>query len=122
VADADIEAEPMADYRMYFLVANRIRAREDFDADDDADAIRIAPVLSDACSDSCDPFELWQEERKVDTAQRPQPVSLDELTQAHQQIVLEIEETILENHWTIAQSKRLVESIERLKTGRADLK
>ena len=105
----------MADYRMYFLVADRIRAREAFEADNDIDAICIAQVLGDACLDGCDSFELWQAERKVDAAQEPQPVSLDDLTQAHQQIVLETEETILENHWTISQSKRLIERTERQK-------
>jgi hypothetical protein len=112
----------MALYRMYFLVADRVRAREDFESDNDIDAIRIAQVLSDACSDSCNSFELWKEERKVDTALGPQPVSFDELTQVHQQIVLETEETILENHWTIARSKRLIQRIEYLKTGRVYLK
>ena len=66
-----------------------------------------------------DAFELWQKDRKVDTAEEPQPVSLAELTEAHQQIVIEKEETILKSNWTIAQSKRLIERIERLKAGRA---
>ena len=112
----------MADYRMYFLVADRIRARVDFEADNDIDAIRIAQVLDDGCSDNCDSFELWQEERKVDNAQESQLLSLAELTQAHQQTAVETEETILKSDWTIAQSKRLIEPIERLKTGRADVK
>ena len=107
----------MADYRMYLLAADRIRAREDFEADNDIDAIRIAQVLRDVCSDSCDSFELWQEERKVDTAPGFQRGSLAELTQAHQQIVVETEETILKSEWTIAQSKRLIDRIERLKQG-----
>src|SRR5215471_163044 len=105
----------MADYRMYFLATDRIEAREDFQADNDIDAIRIAQVLCDACSDRCDTFELWKEKRKVDTAQESQPVRLAELTRAHQQLVLETEEAILESDWIIAQSKRL---IERLKTRR----
>jgi hypothetical protein len=112
----------MADCRMYFLVADHIRARENFEADDDIDAIRIAQVLCDACSDSCDSFELWQKQRKVDNAQESQLLSLAELTQAHQQTAVETEETILKSDWTIAQSKRLIEPIERLKTGRADVK
>ena len=44
-------------------------------------------------------------------------MSLAELTQAHQQIVIEKEETILHSDWTIARSKRLIERIERLKNG-----
>jgi len=105
----------MADYRIYLLAADRIRAREDFEADNDIDAIRIARVLRDVCSDSCDSFELWQEKRKVDTTQVFQPVSFSELTEAHQEIVVETEETILQSDWTIARSKRLIEHIERQK-------
>ena len=109
----------MADYRMYLLAADRIRAREDFEADNDIDAIRIARVLCDACSDSCDAFELWQANRQVDTTQGFQPVSLAKLTRAHQQVVIETEETILQSNRTIAQSKPLIEHIDRLKTGRS---
>lgn len=105
----------MAVYRMYFLAADRIRAREDFEADNDIDGIRIAKVLCDACSDSCDSFELWQEERKVGGAQRFQPVSFAELSHAHQQIVVEMEETILTSNWAIARSRRLIERVERQK-------
>jgi len=72
-------------------------------------------VLRDVCSDSCDSFELWQEKRKVDTTQVFQPVSFSELTEAHQEIVVETEETILQSDWTIARSKRLIEHIERQK-------
>ena len=111
----------MADYRMYFLAAGRIEAREDFQADNDIGAIRIAQVLCEACSDRCDSFELWREKRKVDTAQGSQPASLAELTQAHQQLVLETEEAILTSEWMIAQSKHLIERIECLKRGRGGL-
>ena len=49
-------------------------------------------------------------------------MSLAELTQAHQQIVVETEETILKSEWTIAQSKRLIERIELLKqAGRREI-
>jgi hypothetical protein len=45
---------------MYFQNKGKIDGREDFEADDDVAAIRIARVLYDACSDVCDHFELWQ--------------------------------------------------------------
>ena len=60
------------------LVADSIRAREDFKADSDTDAVLIARVLCDACSDSYDSFELWQAKRKVDTAQQRRPMSFAE--------------------------------------------
>ena len=55
----------MADYRMYLLLGDRIRAREDFEADNDIDAIRIAQVLCDACSDTSNSFELWLGHEKL---------------------------------------------------------
>src|SRR5215472_7732856 len=48
-----------------FWNKNAIYGGEDFEADDDAAATRIARVLYDACSDVCDCFELWQRTRRI---------------------------------------------------------
>jgi hypothetical protein len=42
----------MTAYRMYFLITGHIHGRQDFEADDDVGAIRIARVLYDTCSDA----------------------------------------------------------------------
>ena len=73
----------MASYRMYFLTCGRIRAAENFEADYEIDAIRMARALWDACSDVCEAFELWQGPRLVRT--RPPPyrgASLSYLSEA----------------------------------------
>ena len=58
-------------YSVYFLVSGRIRARQDFATDNNVDAIRIARLLYDACSDCCESFELWEGDRIIFT--RPPP-------------------------------------------------
>ena len=57
-------------YQIYLLADGRTQAREDFPADDDVAAIRIARALYDACSDVCEAFELWQGKREIRAAQR----------------------------------------------------
>jgi hypothetical protein len=54
---------------MYFQINGKIRGRDDFEANDDIAAVRIARVLYDTFSDVCDAFELWQGKRLI-TAQQ----------------------------------------------------
>ena len=55
----------MEGYRLYFKALGSIVGRQDFEADDDAAAQRIAAVLFDACSDRSQNIELWQGERPL---------------------------------------------------------
>jgi hypothetical protein len=106
-------------YRMYFGIRGQrqIHGCEEFEAGDDAAAIRIACVLYDACSDACDYFELWQgEERPVYSRQGyRQGTRLADLIEAHQNVVIEREEHISQSHWLIAQSRRLIEALDHAK-------
>jgi hypothetical protein len=53
-------------YRLYLLnAAQRLAARNQFEAENDETAITIAGLLSDACSDLSSGFELWQGARRV---------------------------------------------------------
>jgi hypothetical protein len=109
----------MCTYRLYFLASGRIRAAEEFEANNDIDAIRIARLVYDACSDMCEAFELWQATRLIRT--RPPPysgVSLSDLTENHQRIVIEREEVIRNSHWALARSQRLIEALDLLKLSR----
>jgi hypothetical protein len=107
----------MSTYRMYFRTTGQIRGREDFEAADDVAAIRIARVLYDACSDVCDGFDLWQGKRQL-RARQPhhQLASLANLMEAHQQLAIETEEHISQSRWLIAQSRRLIETLDRAKS------
>src|SRR5262249_21927719 len=100
-------------YRTYFLLDDRIHGREDFQADDDVAAIRIARVLYDACSDVCEAFELWQGRREIRAAQQPHHVTarLADLIEAHQRVTIDREEAISQSKGMIARSRRLIATL-----------
>jgi hypothetical protein len=104
-------------YRMYFRMTGQIHGREDFEATDDVAAIRIARVLYFMCSDVCDGFDLWQGKRQL-RARQPhhQKASLADLIEAHQQVAIETEEHLCESRWLIAESRRLIEELDRGKS------
>ena len=106
----------MATYRVYFIDrTDAIVGRDDFGADDDAQAMIIARKLRDACSDLCSGFQLWQQVRRVDKAfswgGNP---SNGEATRQVQGIVLEREAAIRDSRWSFAESSRLLEQTQRL--------
>jgi hypothetical protein len=56
----------VAEYRLYFLdAANRIAAREEFEADDDETAITIARQRYNVRPDFSSGLELWRGERRL---------------------------------------------------------
>jgi len=102
-----------ATYRLYFIDrTGSIAGRDDFDAGDDEEARRIATILSEACSDICPSFELWQATRTVQSVREEQLTSEIELTQKIQESVAHREEIIQVSKWRIAQSRRLIAKIE----------
>ena len=106
----------MSPYRMYFQIHGRTRGRDDFEANDDVAAVRIARVLYDMCSDVCDAFELWQGKRLIPAQQaHHQKANLADLIEAHQRVAIEREEYISQSRWMIARSKRLIETLNRTK-------
>jgi hypothetical protein len=106
----------MTAYRIYFYINGEIHGRQDFEADDDVAAIRIARVLYDTCSDICESFALLQGKRHIQ-AQQPhhQKASLADLIEKHQRVTINTEEMISHSRWMIAHSRRLVETLDRLK-------
>ena len=104
-------------YRMYFIVNDRTHGRQDFRADDDVTAIRIARVLFDACSDICQSFELWHGRREIRAQQPPHSrAKLTDLVEAHQRLAIEMEEALSQSYWFIARSRRLIETLDRAKS------
>ena len=105
-------------YQIYFLADDRTQGREDFQADDDFAAIRIARVLYDACSDVCEAFELWQGRREIRAAQQPHHATarFADLIEAHQRVTIEREEAISESKGMIARSRRLIATLDEIKS------
>ena len=108
----------MTGYRMYFLVADRITGREDFDAADDVAALSIARILCEACSDICQSFELWQGTRRLRARQPPyrRATALADLDDAGQRAAIETEEAIARSQWRIAQSERLFARLKAVRS------
>jgi hypothetical protein len=103
-------------YRMYFRMTGQIHGREDFEAADDVAAIRIARVLYFACSDVSDGFNLWQGSRQLRTRlPRHQRANLNELIEADHKAAIETLEHLRESRWLVAESRRLIEELDRAK-------
>lgn len=105
-------------YRIYFYSGSgSFQGRDEFEADDDRAGMVIAEHLSDACSDLCASFELWDGARRVDTSfsklARPS-VSVEQIAFAAQASLVRREEAMRDSHWAVARSKRLIERMERL--------
>ena len=105
-------------YQAIFVADGRTQGREDFQADDDVAAIRIARVLYDACSDVCEAFEPWQGRREIPGAQQPHhaTVRLADLIEAHQRVTIEREETMSQSKGMIARSRRLLATLDGIKS------
>lgn len=114
----------MAEYRLFFLGSDgAIEARHDFVAPDDRAAQQIMTVLAEASSDVHHGVMLWQGTRRIfekhDSAQpecgRLQNVTSTMLAAENQQRVIDCEEALLNSHWRLARSKRLLDAMNDLR-------
>ena len=107
----------MVDYRLYLLDATKaIKAREEFLAPNDADALIIASVVADACADEHAGYELWSLARCVfGPSPAIAPPSLSELSQGHQQAILDLVDALQRSRWAVAKSRRLIEKKNELR-------
>ena len=105
----------MAAYRLYFRARGLIVARQDFTAEDDRSAQRIAAALFNACSDRSDLIELWEGTRQIPVDLPGRSVGFDALSAAHQEVVVKTEETIVRSEWAIAASRQLLQQLDRAK-------
>jgi hypothetical protein len=96
-------------YCIFFRAQGAIVGRDDFGAESDQAATIIAEALCDACSDSCDGFELWQGSRAVG-ARHASLVQIDagRLTAQMQAAVIQHEELLRDSRWAVAKSRRLL--------------
>ena len=109
----------MNTYRVYFRDAAHIVGRHDFTADDDQAAVTIGDVLCDACSDSCDAFEVWNGDRCVVGRTSRSPRAADVIMGRSQETIVKCEETIQQSEWIIARSKKLLERLDELRAADA---
>ena len=103
-------------YRLYFRDSAGICGRVELDADDDWAATISAELLADACSDRCTGFELWQGARLLRhrrTLPPFPPITLSQLSERVQAIVVETEEAIKSSAFAIAGSRQLLERLNQ---------
>lgn len=101
----------MASYRVFFLgESGGVIGSHDFEAPSDPIATAVAVLLSDACSDVCDGFQVWQGKRRIaalwplNGATRAIAVRMNE---AARKIATECERQLLRSRSRIAESKIL---------------
>jgi hypothetical protein len=102
----------MSIYRIYFIDSeNRCKMAQWFQADDDESAWWLAQQLYDACSDVCASFELWHLTQRIGAG--PHAVyrreKIEALQARRQDILIDIEETIMDSKLRISASRRLLE-------------
>jgi hypothetical protein len=108
----------MTGYRLYLRNASGIVGRDDFDASDDETAATMAELISEACSDECDHYELWQGMRCLSSrrtaAPRP-PKNATEIVAEMKDSLIAREEAIQNSRWAVARSRRLLERLNALR-------
>jgi len=107
----------MVSYRVYFRNFFGVVGQDEFEAPDDGSAYAVAERLSEALSDFCTSFELWQGGRMIAT--RPVISLAETLRLTAQAIVVEREEAIHNSKSAISQSKRLLERLAEFRAAAA---
>ena len=118
--NSDGRNKSMLGYRLFFVdEQGAIEARLEFFCADDGEAVVMAELIFDACSDCHSGYELWQERRRVlspvmqhTTKQRP---TIAQLSREMQEHLLEIEEQLQKSKWRVATSGRLLEQVDMLR-------
>jgi hypothetical protein len=88
-------------------------ARLNLKAIDDGEAIIIASVVAEACSDSCTSYEVWDSHRLVaSAASSNEPSNVRELGERRQQIVIDRELMLRDSRSHIAQSRKLLKRMD----------
>jgi hypothetical protein len=105
-------------YRVFLYSASgSFQGRHEFEAGGDREAMMVAELLCDACSDLCDFFEVWDGPRRIDVSfsKLPHPsVSAEQTNLATQLLLIRSEEAMRDSNWAVARSRRLIERMERL--------
>lgn len=80
------------------------------------DALQIAAVLFDACSDVCTSYEVWSVYGRIrQGAPKAEPPALRDLREHAQAMVIDLEIALRDSHTAIAESKRLLAKLEEAK-------
>ncbi|HET8636222.1 MAG TPA: hypothetical protein VFL96_05180 [Acidobacteriaceae bacterium] len=109
--EAPIQGNRTATYRLYFVdKADHFRAAQVFEAPNDTEAVQIAELVHDACSDVAPHFELWRGAHPVATSRGRCPApDLGTVIRQRQEQVLDLEDTLQRSHSSLARSSKLID-------------
>lgn len=105
-------------YRVCLLGEGGVLGQYHFPANSDGDALQVARLVFEACSDRAKRFELWHGLRLIGSEEQQAAMAALEREQvvAKQQAhVVELEEHIRDSKDAVASSKRLLSRLEALK-------
>jgi len=99
----------MLGFRLYLRTNNGdTLGRSDFQAETPETALLIAYVITDACSDTIDFFELWNGKTPIDRAHAPSTIPvLFDLDQGVRQSIVDSSVALQNSKWAVATSNRL---------------
>ena len=100
----------MTSYRYYLLGSLGIVGRGDFAVADDATALCVAELLSNACRDVASGYELWKGCERIRAAGAVRTSSKENIDARILALVTDLEIALRSSHRTIAESKRLLET------------
>ncbi|MGE0223696.1 MAG: hypothetical protein AB7S57_10570 [Acetobacteraceae bacterium] len=105
-------------YRLYLLTSDKhIRAGQSFAAQDDSEATAIGATLYDACSDEFAGYEVWRGPVMLKHGRPAGITGLEEIIQARQQSLLDLEDSLQRSFACVHRSRRLLETTDRLRDG-----
>lgn len=111
---------PVVHFRVYLLdKQGRIEAAESFVAVDDDAAMGVATDLYGTLSDTFSGYELWQGNRRVETAgpRAAQQPDYTNWADAHRRQMLELEDCLARGFECVRTSRQLMEAVDRLLDG-----
>jgi len=111
----------MTEFRLYFCDSDdRIIARLEFCAPDDSAGLAIAVIIAEASNDRHAGYMLWQEKRLLYSSNEASELQLRRFARAamtadRQEQIVHLEEHLLDSHWCIGRSQRLLEATSQLR-------
>lgn len=109
-------------YRFY-LLNDHIIGQLDFQTEDVDQALEIAEIMFDVCSDRCRSWQVWDGDVFVASGPRTAAARLgaSDLTERRLENIVRCGEALLNSDWAIASSVRLLAELDRLKASKSDL-
>jgi hypothetical protein len=107
----------MASYRYYLHGNLGVIGRGDFDVADDMSAIKLMDALTGACSDMTRRYELWSGRTLVcDAGATAVPLSRVEVAEHLRDLIADVEISLRDSRWKVAESRRLLETLDAWRT------